>query len=107
MAHQARRLAKIFALGFLTLSAGVALLSCGGSASETPPPLEPHPANLHYSRSSTALSAADLPAESDAGTSEPSEAPPAAFEPPPPSNGAPAPRTWGADPARKSAPALK
>jgi hypothetical protein len=106
MAHQARPFAKIFALGFLTLTAGVALLSCGGSASETPPPLEPHPANLHYSRSSTSLSAADLPAESDAGPGEPSETPPSAFEEPPPSSNAPAPRTWGAEPVRKG-PALK
>jgi hypothetical protein len=31
------------------------MAGCGGSSSETPPPLEPLPANLHYSRSATTL----------------------------------------------------
>jgi hypothetical protein len=31
------------------------LASCGGSSSETPPPLEPLPVNVHYSRSATTL----------------------------------------------------
>jgi len=29
--------------------------SCGGSASETPPPLEPTPDNVHYDHSATTL----------------------------------------------------
>jgi hypothetical protein len=39
------------------LGAVVALgsASCGGSSSETPPPLEPLPANVHYNRSATTL----------------------------------------------------
>jgi hypothetical protein len=40
------------ALGAL-LALGMA--SCGGSSSETPPPLEPLPANVHYNRSATSL----------------------------------------------------
>jgi len=38
-------------LGLLT----VVLASCGGSSSETPPPLEPLPANVHYDRAATTL----------------------------------------------------
>jgi hypothetical protein len=33
----------------------VTLASCGGSSSETPPPLEPLPVNVHYNRSATSL----------------------------------------------------
>lgn len=33
----------------------VTLASCGGSSSETPPPLEPLPANVKYSRAATTL----------------------------------------------------
>jgi hypothetical protein len=33
----------------------LASASCGGSSSETPPPLEPVPANVHYDRSATTL----------------------------------------------------
>jgi hypothetical protein len=45
------------ALGSLAvaLSFGSALAGCGGSSSETPPPLEPLPANVHYDRSATTL----------------------------------------------------
>ena len=46
---------------------GVLLLGCGGSSSETPPPLEPLPVNLHYDRASTALSSDQQIAEVDAG----------------------------------------
>ncbi len=31
------------------------LASCGGLSSETPPPLEPTPDNVHYDRSATTL----------------------------------------------------
>jgi hypothetical protein len=49
------------------LVAAAGLFACGGSSSETPPPLEPLPVNLHYDRASTAL-AGEVPAvESDAG----------------------------------------
>ncbi|HVR21027.1 MAG TPA: hypothetical protein VMS65_15050, partial [Polyangiaceae bacterium] len=41
--------------------------ACGGSSSETPPPLEPLPVNLHYDRSSTALSGEVLANENNAG----------------------------------------
>jgi hypothetical protein len=46
LAHAAR------ALGLTALAA---LASCGGSSSETPPPLEPLPVNVHYSRAATTL----------------------------------------------------
>ena len=72
-----------------------ALVSCGGSSSETPPPLEPHPLNLHYSRASTALNEPALEPEpaADAGVST---------EPKPrdvdENEDVPAPRTWGGEP---------
>jgi hypothetical protein len=40
------------ALGVASLAL---LASCGGSSSETPPPLEPLPVNMHYSRAATTL----------------------------------------------------
>ena len=46
---------------------GLLALGCGGSSSETPPPLEPLPVNLHYDRASTALSTDHQIAEVDAG----------------------------------------
>jgi len=39
----------------LLLGVFATLASCGGSSSETPPPLEPLPVNVHYSRSATTL----------------------------------------------------
>lgn len=39
----------------LVLAVLASLASCGGSSSETPPPLEPLPVNMHYSRSATTL----------------------------------------------------
>ena len=66
------------------------MVSCGGSSSETPPPLEPLPVNLHYDRSSTALSGEVIvaPAGSVVRTKE---------EPPPSDEGPPARSTWGTD----------
>ncbi|HEX6278191.1 MAG TPA: hypothetical protein VFZ53_34335 [Polyangiaceae bacterium] len=67
---------------------------CGGSSSETPPPLEPLPVNLHYDRSSTALSG-EVPAlESDAGAAvvRTNELPPEGAE-----QSAPARSTWGTE----------
>jgi hypothetical protein len=46
---------------------GLLAFGCGGSSSETPPPLEPLPVNLHYDRASTALSTDQQIAEVDAG----------------------------------------
>jgi hypothetical protein len=50
--HRAARaaLAGASAAGFACV-----LASCGGSSSETPPPLEPSPANVHYDRAATTL----------------------------------------------------
>jgi hypothetical protein len=81
------------------LVAGVVLGGCGGSSSETPPPLEPLPVNLHYDRSSTAL-AGELPVvAADAGTVQRAdEAPPESTE------GPPARSTWGSDHGDKPAP---
>jgi hypothetical protein len=78
--------------------ASAALFACGGSSSETPPPLEPHPRNLHYSRAATTLgNDVELlaPDSDDAGASqarEPSDDEPDDFAPA-------APRTWGGEPA--------
>lgn len=113
MAEELRSFASRFALGLLTLALGVGLSSCGGSASETPPPLEPHPANLHYSRSSTTLPAADLPAEGNVevkpreGSARPRErsAPTDAPRTRPSPNEQLAPSTWGSEPEGK--PGLK
>jgi hypothetical protein len=46
------RLVAASALVGLVLGAS---LGCGGSSSETPPPLEPTRANVHYDRSATTL----------------------------------------------------
>lgn len=64
--------------------------ACGGSSSETPPPLEPLPANIHYNRAATALPGEAEPAasaEEPAGSDAPAPAGDDA--------GAPAPKTWG------------
>jgi hypothetical protein len=74
------------------------LVGCGGSSSETPPPLEPLPVNLHYDRSSTAL-AGELPVVApDAGVVKRAE------EAPPEPEGPPARGTWGTDAVEKPAP---
>jgi hypothetical protein len=44
----------------LAVAASAVALACGGSSSETPPPLEPHPMNLHYSRAATTLGTDEL-----------------------------------------------
>jgi hypothetical protein len=76
-----RTLRRVVASGVIAF----ALPACGGSGSETPPPLEPLPVNLHYDRSSTALAGEHTLLEADAGAvvkssdpiEEPVEAPPA------------------------------
>jgi hypothetical protein len=71
-----------------------ALFSCGGSSSETPPPLEPHPLNLHYSRSATALASDNEPlTAADAGVAA-ADQPRDVDE----REDVPARRTWGSDP---------
>jgi hypothetical protein len=80
-------------LSVLILVSG-ALSSCGGSSSETPPPLEPHPLNLHYSREATTLgNEIEAPVIADAGASQPKAAPEDEAEEVVPV----APRTWGSD----------
>jgi hypothetical protein len=77
----------------LSLTLG-ALAACGGSSSETPPPLQPDPAGFRYAPPF----APPITEEADAG-----EAPrvsPAINEPEPnPKPRVPAPTTWGAGPA--------
>jgi hypothetical protein len=46
---------RLVALSGLAALAVGASVGCGGSSSETPPPLEPTPANVHYDRSATTL----------------------------------------------------
>jgi hypothetical protein len=47
--------ARGLAVAAFGLCLAVALVSCGGSSSETPPPLEPTPANVRYDRAATSL----------------------------------------------------
>jgi hypothetical protein len=54
----------------------LALASCGGSSSETPPPLEPVPANVHYDRAATTL-------PGEIGTPTRAPAPPPSAKPAP------------------------
>jgi len=65
--------------------------ACGGSSSETPPPLEPLPANIHYHRAATALPGEAEPA---ASAQEPAPADAQAAPGADPAT-APAPKTWG------------
>jgi hypothetical protein len=79
------------AFGLFTLFV-LALASCGGSSSETPPPLEPLPANVRYNRSATTLpgdlGVSPKPAGSAAevASAEPSAKAPPAKAPVPKSN---------------------
>jgi hypothetical protein len=59
------RLVALSSLAGLVLGASV---GCGGSSSETPPPLEPTPQNVHYDRSATTLPGELGSPEPDAGT---------------------------------------
>ena len=56
-----QRLVVSFALALGVAAALFALAACGGSSSETPPPLEPDPRGFHY-----APAQAELSDESDA-----------------------------------------
>jgi hypothetical protein len=82
------------AFGLFTLFV-LALADCGGSSSETPPPLEPSPVNIHYNRSATTLpgevtaspkpvasaldepASAELPANAPPAKTPPAKTPPA------------------------------
>jgi hypothetical protein len=66
----------------------VTLASCGGSSSETPPPLEPLPANVKYSRAATTL-----PGELGTPVKPASNAAPEGPDAEPASNGSSAPAT--------------
>jgi len=61
---------------FLLLSFLASLASCGGSSSETPPPLEPLPVNVHYNRSATTLPGELGTSVKPAASSEPEAEPP-------------------------------
>jgi hypothetical protein len=71
------------ALGVVGALVGLGSASCGGSSSETPPPLEPLPANVHYNRSATTLPGelGTKPAP-EPSASEPAPATPAPKHPP-------------------------
>jgi hypothetical protein len=62
-----RRLAALAVLTALALGASA---GCGGSSSETPPPLEPTAANVHYDRSATTLPGELGTTETDAGAGD-------------------------------------
>jgi hypothetical protein len=83
-----------YRLLFGAVLSAVALAACGGSSSETPPPLQPDPAGFRYAPPF----AAPISEEADAG-----EAPrnnPAIAEPDPnPKPRVPGRSTWGASPA--------
>lgn len=70
-----------------------AVLSCGGSSSETPPPLEPHPLNLHYSRAATTLGEPEPVATATATGQVPRDVPEDEVDEPVIN----APRTWGGE----------
>jgi hypothetical protein len=61
------RLVALSAVVGLVLGAS---LGCGGSSSETPPPLEPTPANVHYDRSATTLPGELGTTETDGGAGD-------------------------------------
>ncbi|HEX2669617.1 MAG TPA: hypothetical protein VHM25_02035 [Polyangiaceae bacterium] len=70
-----------------------ALAACGGSSSETPPPLQPDPAGFRYAPAFSRpvveeSDAGDAPRTNAVGTTDPSATPRA----PAPSGAAPAPR---------------
>jgi hypothetical protein len=84
---------------FVLLSFLASLASCGGSSSETPPPLEPLPVNVHYNRSATTL-------PGELGTSVKPAASSTLEEEPPDTIGEAAPKPAPA-PATKPAPPPK
>lgn len=59
---------RLVALSVIAWLAVGAAIGCGGSSSETPPPLEPTPANVHYNRSATTLPGELGSAGPDGGT---------------------------------------
>jgi hypothetical protein len=71
----------------LTLGLQLLLVGCGGSSSETPPPLEPDPTSFEYT-GPRIPSAADDAVSSTPAAAEPDELAPK-------TSGAPASGTWG------------
>ena len=74
------RLVALSGLGFF-----LSLAACGGSSSETPPPLQPLPVNVHYDRSATTLPGelgTPVPAADAGAEAAPSEPPPVETRPP-------------------------
>jgi hypothetical protein len=68
------RCVALAGLGFF-----LSLAACGGSSSETPPPLQPLPVNVHYDRSSTTLPGElGMPAPEPTDAGAPPSEPPAA-----------------------------
>jgi hypothetical protein len=68
------RCVALAGLGFF-----LSLAACGGSSSETPPPLQPLPVNVHYDRSSTTLPGElGMPAPEPTDAGAPKTEPPAA-----------------------------
>jgi hypothetical protein len=61
------RLVALAALAALALGASA---GCGGSSSETPPPLEPTAANIHYDRGATTLPGELGTTETDGGAGD-------------------------------------
>jgi len=88
-----------YRLLFGALFTAGALAACGGSSSETPPPLQPDPAGFRY-----APPFAPIADEADAGAGEGAGEPPrvtpvSAGSDPNPKPRVPTRSTWGAGPA--------
>jgi hypothetical protein len=92
--HYSSHLRPLFGAA-LALAALAALAACGGSSSETPPPLQPDPNGFRYAPAFPARAAE----ESDAGDA-PRTSPDLAEVEANPKPRVPARSTWGAAPAR-------
>lgn len=98
----------------LALLVSLALtVACGGSSSETPPPLEPDPARLLRSPDAAGGASSDAPtgappgARSDgSGESGSAGAPPRVIQPIAPRRSGPPASTWGGPTPRRRAPEL-
>jgi hypothetical protein len=81
------------------LAVAFLVFGCGGSSSETPPPLEPLPVNLHYDRASTALSGEVPLIDAGAAVVRAEDVPQD-----PGASGPPVRSTWGGDRTAPQAP---